>query len=410
MSHDFCVRKSQLCALAVAAVDANVIAMVVAHRNELCVQPPLRHYGLSVDTVSGNLVPRLKVDHEEHIVKLFPEPFLNVSESSVPDGFQELPSFTFLNSSLGGMDFMERDSAGTRVARSPLPNEHSSSHTLDLEPAELVACAFKHNAADEQELSVTYEADFSETTIVNTLEEFSSVFDLETYLKPVKHDTLHFIETEGAPVRSRVRRLSPEIKDNLKKEFDHLLDLDIIEPSNSPFGFAVHLVPKTDGRYRVTGDYRLLNKQTTEDSYPIPFLADFTSSLHGSTVFSNLDLYKFCHQVPVAPKHRHKTALVTPLGSFQFKRMPMGLSNSGKTLLRFMNEIFRDLNFVFVYLDDILIFSRSEQEHLEHLRAVFRRLQDYGLVVNKDECLFRQKQLFWVILSLLMDFVLHQKR
>ena len=166
---------------------------------------------------------------------------------------------------------MERDSAGTRVARSPLPNKHSS-HPLDLEPAELVASAIEHNAEGEQEVSVTCEAGLSETTIVNTLQKkFSSVFDLETYLKPVKQDTLHFIETEGAPVRSRVRRLSPEIKDNLKKELDHLLDLDIIEPRNSPFGSVVHLVPKTGGRYRVTGDCKLLNKQTKEDSYPIPF-------------------------------------------------------------------------------------------------------------------------------------------
>ena len=366
----------------------------------------LRHYGLSVDTVSGNLVPRQNGDHEEHIVKSFPEPFLNVFEPSVPDSFQELPSFSFLNSSLGGMDFMERNTAGTRVARSPLPNEHSSSHTLDLEPAELVASAFEHNAEGEQELSVTCEADLSETTIVNTLrKEFSSIFDLETYLKLVKHDISHFIEMEGAPARSLVRHLSPEMKDNLKKELDHLLDLDIIEPSNSPFGSAVQLVPKTGGRYRVTGDYRLLNKQTTEDSYPIPFLADFTSSLHDSTLFSNLDLYKSYHQVPVAPKHRHKTALVTPLGSFQFKRMPMWLSNSGKTLQQLMDEIFRDLNFVFVYLDDMLIFSCSEQEHLEHLRGAFRRLQDYGLVVNKDKYCG-----FWVILSLLMGFVLHQKK
>ena len=111
---------------------------------------------------------------------------------------------------------------------------------------------------------------------------------------------------------------------------------------------------------------------------------------HCFTVFTNLDFYKSYHQVPAAPKPRHKTALVTPLESFQFKRMPMGLSNSGKNLQRLMDEIFRDLNFVFVYLDDILIFSRSEQEHL---RAVFRRLQDYGLEVNKDKCLFRQKQL-----------------
>ena len=173
----------------------------------------------------------------------------------------------------------------------------------------------------------------NKANLVECLEqEFPFVFDIGTYPRPVKHNTLHFIETEGAPVCSRVRWLSPEMRDNLKKELHHLLDLDIIEPSNSPFGSMVHLVPKSGESFRITGDYRLLNRQTTEDSYPTPVLADFSSSLHESTVFSNLDLYKSSYQVPVAPKHRHKTALVTPLGSYHFKRMPMGLFNSGKTL------------------------------------------------------------------------------
>ena len=92
------------------------------------------------------------------------------------------------------------------------------------------------------------------TSVVECLEqEFPFVFDTGTYLRPVKHNTLHFIETEGAPVRSHVRRLSPEMRDNFKKEFDHLLDLDIIEPSNSPYGSATRSLVKAFGLLPILG-------------------------------------------------------------------------------------------------------------------------------------------------------------
>ena len=352
----------------------------------------LQHFGLLVDTVLGELVfqSTADVDTKLPVQPSFPVKSANPVLEEFPDF---LPSYTFFNSRI---DLVDKANTDTKLVSpksfvGPLPGIKPFSS----DPVASVAGNLS-GAHNSLEIDNTPEGDSarSKPQIIERLEaEFPSVFDLGTYLRPVKHNTLHFIETEGAPVRSRVRRLSPEMRDNLKRELDHLLDLDIIEPSNSPFGSAVHLVPKSGGSYRITGDYRLLNRQTTEDSYPIPFLANFTSSLHGSTVFSNLDLYKSYYQVPVAPKHRHKTALVTPLGSYHFKRMPMGLTNSGKTLQRLMDEIFRDLHFVFVYVDDILIYSSSIEEHQEHLRAVFRRLHDYGLVVNKDKCLFGQEQL-----------------
>ena len=220
---------------------------------------------------------------------------------------------------------------------------------------------------------------------------YPDVFDTNSYTEPVKHNTRHFIPTYGPPVCGRVRRLSPEKTECLRQELQHLLDLDIIAPANSPYGSPVHMVPKGNGRFRITGDYRMLNQQTQKDTYRIPFLHDFVDRLSGSTVFSKLDMYKSYHQIPVDENDIHKTAILTPLGTYVFKRLAMGLSGAAQTFQRFMDEIFRDLSFVFVYIDDILVFSKRLSEHHEHLTAVFDRLSYYGLIVNRAKCVFGVK-------------------
>jgi len=106
------------------------------------------------------------------------------------------------------------------------------------------------------------------------------------------------------------------------------LNLDIIAPANSPYGSPVHMVPKENGRFRITGDYRMLNQQTQKDTYRIPFLHDFVDKLSGAKVFSKIDLFKSYHQIPIADCDIHKTAILTPLGSYVFKRLAMGLSGA----------------------------------------------------------------------------------
>ena len=153
-------------------------------------------------------------------------------------------------------------------------------------------------------------------------------------------------------------------------------DLGIIRRSDSP----LHVVPKTDGSWRPCRDYRRLNAATKDDRHPLPHIQDFNGNLIGRTIFSVVDLVQGFHQIPMAIQDVPKTAIITPFSLFKFLRMPFGLKNAAQAFQRMMDGILRDIDFVFVYLDDILVASRSPEEHLAHLRALFRLLSALSLI------------------------------
>ncbi|GFN96787.1 Pol polyprotein [Plakobranchus ocellatus] len=208
-----------------------------------------------------------------------------------------------------------------------------------------------------------------------------------------KHGMEDHIITQGPPTHSRARRLDQAKLSAAKAEFLQMEDMGIIRRSKSAWSSPLHMVPKADGNWRPCGDYRRLNASTDDDRYPLPHIQDFNNHLAGCKVFSKIDLIRGYLQIPMAPSSIPKTAVVTPFGLWEFLRMPFGLKNAAQSFQRLMDGILRDIPFAFVYLDDILVASRSSQEHAQHLEQLFKLLSANGLVINKAKCIFGAEEL-----------------
>jgi len=231
----------------------------------------------------------------------------------------------------------------------------------------------------------------------DTLDQWETVFAKDDMDLGHTDVVKHRIKLENPePFKQRCRRIPPAMIDELKEHLHQMADLGVIRESHSPFASNIVPVRKKNGKLRFCIDYRQLNKRTVKDAYAIPRIEDTLDLLHGKRWFSAIDLKAGYWQVDMEESDKPCTAFtVGPLGHWECNRLPFGLTNSPATFQRMMEQILGDLNMriCIVYLDDIVIFSDSVEEHLHHLELVFERIRQYGLKLNPEKCQFFQKKI-----------------
>ena len=222
--------------------------------------------------------------------------------------------------------------------------------------------------------------------------EFLDVFPEDLPGLPPEREVEFGIELvpEAQPVSKTPYRMAPTELAELKVQLQELLDKKYIRPSVSSWGAPVLFVKKKDGSLRLCIDYRELNKLTVKNKYPLPRIDDLFDQLQGATYFSKIDLRSGYHQLRVKKESIPLTAFRTRYGHYEFVVMPFGVTNAPAVFMDLMNRVFRNYldKFVIVFIDDILIYSRTEKEHEEHLRIVLETLRKEQLYAKFSKCEF----------------------
>ena len=286
-------------------------------------------------------------------------------------------------SRLSGSDFVSRISGEATLSQAVIPSAERS--TNDLSP-------------DLEKLIEDIDSDLTgeqKDSVKQLLKQNESVF--ATKEQPFGHTSLvkHSIRTDTeAPIKQPVRRPPFHLRSEAQDEVQKMLKQGVIEPSDSPWASPVVLVRKKDGSLRYCIDYRKLNDITIKDSYPLPRIDESLDSLSKTKYFSTLDLASGYWQIGLDEDAKKKSAFCTTSGLFQFKVMPFGLTNAPATFQRLMERVLAGLQWqiCLVYIDDVIIFSETFEDHLAHLSTVFERLTEAGLKLKPKKCFLFQVQ------------------
>jgi hypothetical protein len=235
----------------------------------------------------------------------------------------------------------------------------------------------------------------SEVSELPVVCEFPDVFPEDVSELPPEREVEFTIDLipGTSPVSMAPYRMSASELSELKKQLEELIEKKFIRPSVSPWG-APLLVKKKDGSMRLCIDYRQLNKVTIKNKYPLPRIDDLMDQLVGAKVFSKIDLRSGYHQIRVKAEDISKTAFRTRYGHYEYSVMPFGVTNAPGVFMEYMNRIFHSFldRFVVVFIDDILVYSKSEEEHEEHLRMVLQTLKEKKLYAKLSKCEFWLKE------------------
>ena len=224
--------------------------------------------------------------------------------------------------------------------------------------------------------------------------EYADIFALHDLELGQTKGANHKIELEDPtqpPFKERYRHIPKHHMDEVRNMIEEMLRIGVIKESKSPWCNAVVLARKKNGDLRLCIDFRKLNQRTVKDSYPLPRINEALDNIRGARFFTSLDLKQGFWEVPMHPDSQPLTAFtVGPLGFYEFTRMPFGLCNAPATFQRLMESCLGELvlETCLIYVDDIIVFSPTENSHLARLRAVFDRIRDFGLKMRPHKCTF----------------------
>jgi hypothetical protein len=238
--------------------------------------------------------------------------------------------------------------------------------------------------------------DAASTMDVRTVSEFPDVFPEELPGMPPDREIEFVIELVPGtpPIFKRPYRMSANQLAELKEQLQELLDKGYIRPSASPWGAPIIFVPKKDGTRKMCVDYHSRNEVTIKNKYPLPRIDDLFDQLKGACVFLKIDLRSGYHQLKIRASDIPKTAFITRYGLYEYTVMSFELTNAPAYFMYLMNKVFIEYldKFVVVFIDDILIFSKNEEEHDEHLRSVLQKLRENQLHAKLRKCEFWLKE------------------
>ncbi|GJR73257.1 putative reverse transcriptase domain-containing protein [Tanacetum coccineum] len=239
-------------------------------------------------------------------------------------------------------------------------------------------------------------ADEKKLNDTRVVRDFSEVFPDDLSGLPLMREMEFRIDLipDASPVVKSPYRLAPSEMLELSNQLKELQEKGFIRPSHSPWGAPVLFVKKKDGAMRMCIDYRELNKLTIKNRYPLPRIDDLFDQLQGACCFSKIDLRSGYHQLRVREEDIPKTAFRTRYGHFEFTVMPFGLTNAPAIFMDLMNRVCKPYldKFVIVFIDDILIYSKSEEEHEVHLKTILDLLKKEKLYAKFSKCEFWLKE------------------
>jgi hypothetical protein len=289
-----------------------------------------------------------------------------------------------------GMDWLSKHKGIINCAKKAVRLTTSSGKEMEYVAENLVTDKAASNRV------VLNQLDAASTMDVRTISEFLDVFPEELPGMPPDHEIEFVIELVPgtAPIFKRPYRMVANQLAELKEQLQELLDKGYIHPSASPWGAPIIFVPKKDGTQRMCVDYRSLNEVTIKNKYPLPRIDDLFDQLKRACVFSKIDLRSGYHQLKIRATDIPKTVFITRYGLYEYTVMSFGLTNAPAYFMYLMSKVFMEYldKFVVVFIDNILIFSKNEEEYDEHFRLVLQKLRENQLYAKLSKCEFWLKE------------------